>query len=81
MIGKCAWIRKTHPTFAKADEARVAMKTLLENRFKDLIDKLECLINQDAVSESLQEKIEALKAAFNALVSKKTTSSDRSRRS
>jgi hypothetical protein len=36
-----------------------------------LIHQINCLINQDAISETLQEKIDALKAAFNALVSKK----------
>ena len=71
MIGKCAGIAKTHPTFAKVDESRVAIKMQLANKFKDLIAKLNILINQDAVSESLQQKIDALKAAFNALVSKK----------
>jgi hypothetical protein len=72
LMGKCAGILKTHPTFAKADEARAAMKMQLANKHKDLIAKLNILINQDAISETLQEKIDELKAVFNTLVSKKS---------
>jgi hypothetical protein len=71
-MGKCAGILKTHPTFAKAVEARAAMKMQLANKHKDLIAKLNILINQDAISETLQEKIDELKAVFNTLVSKKS---------
>ena len=69
--GKCGGICKTHPSFAKTDEERGKVKVLLANKLKDLTSLLNRLTNQDAVSEQLQEKIDALEAAFNALVSKK----------
>lgn len=72
LMGRCTAIAKTHPTFKTVEEARVAMRMQLANKHKDLNAKLNILINQDAVSESSQQKIDALKAAFNALVSKKS---------
>jgi predicted nuclease with TOPRIM domain len=71
LIGKCAGIRKRHPNFAKVKKARDDSKNKLSNKYKDLLVLVNRLINQDAISETLQEKIDALKAAFNALVSKK----------
>ena len=71
LMGKCAGIRKKHPNFKKIKKARDDSKMRLSNKFNDLIHQINCLINQDAISETLQEKIDALKAAFNALVSKK----------
>ena len=43
----------------------------LSDNLKDLNANINRLINQDGVSEQMQQKIDALKAAFNALVSKK----------
>jgi hypothetical protein len=71
MIGRCGKIAKTGKFFVQADERRNEIKMRLSNNFKDLNAYLNRLINQDAVNEQLQQKIDALKAAFNALVSKK----------
>ena len=71
MIGRCGKISKTGKFFVQADERRNEIKMRLSNNFKDLNAYLNRLINQDAVNEQLQQKIDALKAAFNALVSKK----------
>lgn len=71
LMGKCAGIRKKHPNFAAAKDGQADIKNKLANKYKDLIALLNRLINKDAVSEQLQEKIDSLKAAFNALVSKK----------
>jgi predicted nuclease with TOPRIM domain len=71
LIGKCAGIRKRHPNFAKVKKARDDSKNKLSNKYKDLLVLVNRLINNYAVSEQFQEKIDALKAAFNALNSKK----------
>jgi hypothetical protein len=71
LMGECTGIRKKHRNFKKIKKARDDSKMRLSNKFNDLIHQINCLINQDAISETLQEKIDALKAAFNALVSKK----------
>ena len=42
----------------------------MSNKLKDLLAKLNLLINLGHVSEALQEKINALKANFNAIFSK-----------
>ena len=68
---KCAGIAKTGKFFVQADEKRYEIRMRLSNNFRDLIAYLNRLINQNAVSEQIQQKIEALKAAFNTLVSKK----------
>ena len=70
-LGKCAGILKTHPSFANADIERGKVKVRLANKKKDLIEELTILINQGAVNHVLQQKIDKLKAAFNALTSKK----------
>ena len=71
MIGRCGKIAKTGKFFVQADEKRYEIRMRLSNNFRDLIAYLNRLINQNAVSEQIQQKIEALKAAFNTLVSKK----------
>lgn len=71
MIGRCAGIAKTHSTFKNVDKARADVKMQVANKFKDLIAELNILINQDTVNDGFQKKIDALKDAFNALVSKK----------
>jgi len=71
IFNKCAGIAKTGKFFVQVDERRNEIKMRLSNNLKDLNAYLNRLINQDAVSESLQQKIDALKDAFNALVSKK----------
>ena len=55
----------------ECEQARQKMKVLLSNKLKDLSAKLNLLINLGHVSESLQEKIDELKATFNALCGKK----------
>jgi len=72
MIGKCGKIAKTSKIIVQADERRNEIKMRLSKYFIDLNAYLNRLINQGAISETLQQKIDALKAAFNTLVSKKS---------
>jgi hypothetical protein len=67
----CTGIRKTHPSFAEAKDGQANIKMRIANKYKDLDSLLTRLINQNAVSEPLQQKIDALKTAFNASISKK----------
>jgi hypothetical protein len=71
IFNKCARIAKTGKFFDQVDERRNEIKMRLSDNLKDLNAYLNRLINQDGVSEQMQQKIDALKAAFNALVSKK----------
>jgi hypothetical protein len=71
IFNNCAGIAKTGKFFVQVDESRNEIKMRLSNNLKDLNAYLNRLINQDGVSEQMQQKIDALKAAFNALVSKK----------
>ena len=64
-------IVKTGTFIVNCEQARQNMKAQLSNKLKDLLAKLNLLINLGHVSEALQEKIEALKATFSALCSKK----------
>ena len=68
---KCAGIAKTGRFFDQVVKSRNEIKMRLSDNLKDLNAYLNRLINQDGVSEQMQQKIDALKAAFNALVSKK----------
>jgi hypothetical protein len=70
MMGKCGGIVKTGTFISKCEQARQNMKGQLSNKLKDLLAKLNLLINLGHVSECLQEKIDALKATFSALCSK-----------
>ncbi len=71
MMGRCGGIAKISKTIDLREQARQKMKVQLSNKMKDLSAKLNILINLGHVSESLQEKIDALKATFNALCGKK----------
>jgi hypothetical protein len=71
MMGKCGGIVKTGTFIVNCEQARQNMKAQLSNRLKDLLAKLNLLINLGHVSEALQEKIDELKATFNTLCSKK----------
>lgn len=71
MMGKCGGIVKTGTFIGNCEQARQNMKDQLSNKLKDLSAKLNLLINLGHVSEDLQEKIDALKATFSALCSKK----------
>jgi len=72
MIDRCGKIAKTGKFFVQADEGRNEIKMRLSKKLMDLNAYLNRLINQDAVSEQMQQKIHALKDAFNALFSKKS---------
>lgn len=65
MMGKCSGIVKTGTFISKCEQARINMKGQLSNKLKDLLAKLNLLINLGHVSEVLQKKIDALKAAFS----------------
>lgn len=70
MMNRCGGIQKTAKIFADAHENCKTIKVKLSNKKKDLIKMLDRLINHGAVSEVLQEKIEALKEAFDAIISR-----------
>jgi hypothetical protein len=70
MMGRCGGIVKTGTFISKCEQARQNMKGQLSNKLKDLLAKLNLLINLEHVSKSLQEKINALKANFNAICGK-----------
>ena len=70
-MGKCVRIPKTAKLFVEADKMRNEIKIQLSNKYKNLIKKLNLLINHGAVSVVLQEKIDALKEAFDAIVSRR----------
>lgn len=65
MMGKCGGIVKTGTFISKCEQARQNMKGQLSNKLKDLLAKLNLLINLGHVSEALQQKIDTLKAAFS----------------
>ena len=71
IMGKCVRIPKTAKLFVEADKMRNEIKIQLSNKYKNLIKKLNLLINHGAVSVVLQEKIDALKEAFDAIVSRR----------
>jgi len=70
MMGKCGGIAKLSKTFDLREQARQTIKGDLKKKLNPLVAKLNLLINLGHVSESLQKKIDALKATFNALCSK-----------
>jgi hypothetical protein len=71
MMGKCVRIPKTAKLFVEADERRNEIMIQLSKKYKDLNKKLNLLINHGAVSVVLQGKIDALKEAFDAIVSRR----------
>ena len=71
IFGKCKRIPKKYQTFAEVGKARDDIKKNITNKFKDLFVMINFLINLGGVNAPSQEKIEALKATFNALCSKK----------
>ena len=68
---KCEGIAKKSSTFAKVAKAQHDIKKNITDKFKDLFVMINFLINLGGVNAPSQEKIEALKATFNALCSKK----------
>jgi hypothetical protein len=81
IFNKCAGIAKTGKFFVQADEKRNEIKIRLSNNLRDLNAYLNRLINQDAVSESLQQKNRCIEGSLRCTCFQKNTSSDRSRRS
>ena len=71
MMGRCGGIAKISKTIDLREQARQTIKGNLTKKLNELVPKLNLLINLGHVSESLQEKIDALKATFNALCGKK----------
>lgn len=70
MMGKCAKIKKENPTIISCDELREKIRGQLSNRLKDILKKFNLLTNMGHVNDSLQEKIDALKASFKAKFAK-----------
>lgn len=71
MMGKCVRIPKTAILFVEADKRRNEIMIQLSKKYINLIKKLNLLINHGAVSVILQGKIDALKEAFDAIVSRR----------
>jgi len=67
---KCSGIAKTNPTFAVVDEARDKIRIKISNKCNDLIVMINFLVNLGGVDRQFQKKIDALKATFNAIISK-----------
>lgn len=70
MMNKCGGIRKTAKFFAAAHENCKTIKMKLSKKKEDLSIMLNRLINHGAVSDVLEEKIDALKKAFDAIISR-----------
>ena len=70
MMGKCGGIAKTSKTFGLREDARYTMKISLLEKLDELFPKLKLLITLGHASEVFQQKINALKATFNALCGK-----------
>jgi len=66
MMGKCGGIAKISKTIDLREKARQTMKGQLAKKLQDLVPKLNLLINLGHVSDQLREKVDALKATFNA---------------
>jgi hypothetical protein len=67
---KCTRIAKTNPTFAVVDKARDNIRKKVLNKYNDLIVMINFLVNLGGVDRQFQKKIDALKATFNAIISK-----------
>ena len=65
MMGKCGGIVKTSKIIGLREKGLQNMMDQLSKRLNDLSAKLNLLINLGHVSHDLQEKIDALKAAFS----------------
>ena len=66
----CSGIAKTNSTFADVDKARDNIRKKIANKFGDLIDMINSLVNLGGVDQQFQKIIDALKATFNAIISK-----------
>ena len=71
MMKRCGGIQKTAQFFADADKKREAIKVKISNKKKDLVLDLNCLINHGAVSDVLEARIDALRKAFDTIISRR----------
>lgn len=67
---KCTGIAKTNPAFANVVKARNDIREKISNKYNDLIVMINFLVNLGGVDRQFQKKIDALKATFNAIISK-----------